>query len=115
MTIDPTRSAGWGAKKLNASILSTDQVQRTNALLRPVPQVEPPRWPGEYVPPAPITREVRLARKLSRKVEADQAMTDRAAEEKAFSDNRERLRSDRLAREAAGLPVQVTKKTKLSK
>jgi hypothetical protein len=115
MTIDPTRSAGWAAKELTVTILNADQVLRTKALTRPMPLVEPPRWPGEYVPPAPISREVRLARKLARKVEADQAMAERAAGEKAFSDNRERLRSDRLAREAAGLPVQVTKKTKLSK
>ena len=67
------------------------------------------------MPPTPITREVRLAWKLSRQVEADEAMIERATEEKAFSNNCERLRSDRPAREAAGLPVQVTKKTKLSK
>jgi hypothetical protein len=69
--------------------------------------------PEEYVPPTPTTREVRLTRKLSQKIAANKAMADRIASERAFSDNRERLKADRLAREAAG-PT-ATKETHLSK
>ena len=77
--------------------------------------MELPGWPRECVLPAPVARELRLARKLSRKIEADQAMTDRATAERAFSDNRERLRSDRLAREAAEQLVKVHKEPKLDR
>jgi hypothetical protein len=65
--------------------------------------------PGESQPPKPITKAEREARKAFRQVEAEQAMTEHEAAQKAFSDNRERLKAERLAREAAGTPVAKTK------
>ena len=44
-------------------------------------------------------------RKSLRKSEAQEAMSDHDDAEKAFHDNRERLRTARLAREAAAGPV----------
>jgi hypothetical protein len=45
----------------------------------------------------------REARKAFRQVEAVKAMTDHEKAQKAFNDNRERLKAERLAREAAEL------------
>ena len=45
----------------------------------------------------------REARKAFRQVEAAKAMTDHERAQKAFNENRERLKAERLAREAAGL------------
>lgn len=42
----------------------------------------------------------REARKAFRTVEAKQAMTDYAGAQKAFHENRERLKAERLARDA---------------
>ncbi len=49
----------------------------------------------------PLTPEQRQARDASRRIEAEKAMRDHEAAQKAFYDNRERLRAERLAREAA--------------
>jgi hypothetical protein len=46
------------------------------------------------------TREEREARKAFRQVEADKAMTEHERAQKAFHENRERLKAARLAREA---------------
>lgn len=43
----------------------------------------------------------REARKAFRKVEAVAALTEHEAAEKAFNENRERLKAERLAREVA--------------
>ena len=43
----------------------------------------------------------REARKAFRKIEADIAMTDHQKAQKAFHENRERLKAERLSREAA--------------
>jgi hypothetical protein len=72
------------------------------------------KMPGEVEPPKPITKEEREARKAFRQVDAKKAMTEHAIAQKAFSANRERLKAERLAREAAGLPV-AAKKTKPKK
>jgi hypothetical protein len=45
----------------------------------------------------------REARKAFRQVEAAKAMTDHEKAQKTFNDNRERLKAERLAREAAEL------------
>jgi hypothetical protein len=45
----------------------------------------------------------REARKAFRQVEAAKAMTDHEKAQKSFNDNRERLKAERLAREAAEL------------
>jgi hypothetical protein len=49
-----------------------------------------------------ITPAEREARKAFRQVEAEKAMTEHEIAEKAFYDNRDRLKAERLAREAAG-------------
>ena len=48
-----------------------------------------------------ITPAEREARKLFREVEASKAMTEHERAQKAFHENRERLKALRLAREAA--------------
>lgn len=53
----------------------------------------------------PLTPEQRQARDAIRRVEAEKAMRDHEAAQKAFYENRERLRAERLAREAAKAKV----------
>lgn len=48
----------------------------------------------------PLTPAQKAARKAFREVEAEKAMTDHQKERKAFDENRERLKAERLAREA---------------
>jgi hypothetical protein len=47
-----------------------------------------------------MTPAEREARKAFRKVEAVKAVTEHEAAQKAFNENRERLKAERLAREA---------------
>ncbi len=56
--------------------------------------------PGEVEPFKPITKAVRDARKAFRQVDAEKAVTEHEIAQKAFSANRERLKAERLAREA---------------
>jgi len=49
----------------------------------------------------PLTPEQRQARDATRRIEAEKAMRDHEAAQKALYANRERLRAERLAREAA--------------
>ena len=49
----------------------------------------------------PLTPEQRQARDAARRVEAEQAMRDHEEAQRAFHANRERLKAERLAREAA--------------
>jgi hypothetical protein len=70
--------------------------------------------PGEFEPPQPTTKAERAARKVFRQVDAEKAMTENEIAQKAFAANRERLKSERLAREAAGPPV-TAKKAKTKK
>ncbi|KJC37681.1 hypothetical protein UB31_06900 [Bradyrhizobium sp. LTSP849] len=49
----------------------------------------------------PLTPEQRQARDASRRIEAEKAMRDHEAAQKALYANRERLRAERLAREQA--------------
>jgi hypothetical protein len=58
------------------------------------------KTPGELEPTKPITKAQRDARKAFRQVDAEKAMTEHEIAEKAFSNNRERLKAERLAREA---------------
>lgn len=53
-----------------------------------------------------ITRAEREARKLFREAEASKAMTDYERAQRAFHENRERLKVLRLAREAAAAKAQ---------
>jgi hypothetical protein len=64
-------------------------------------------------PPKPITKAEREARKAFRQLDAEKATTEHEIAQKAFSANRERLKAERLAREAAGMSVAPKKaKTK---
>ena len=67
------------------------------------------KTPGKFEPPKPITKVERDARKAFRQVDAQKAMTEHEIAQKAFSNNRERLKAERLAREAAGPPPAKTK------
>jgi hypothetical protein len=67
------------------------------------------KTPGEFEPPTPITKAEREARKAFRQVDAKKAMTEHEIAQKAFATNRERLKAERLAREAAGTPVTAKK------
>jgi hypothetical protein len=60
------------------------------------------RTPFEFEPIKPVSQAERDARKAFRQVDAETAMTEHQRAEKAFFDNRERLKAERLAREAAG-------------
>ena len=74
------------------------------------------RKPGE--PPKPMTKAEREARKAFRELDSEKAMTEHEIAQKAFRTNHERLKAERLAREAAaGTPiaakkVEPSKKTK---
>jgi hypothetical protein len=61
------------------------------------------KTPGELEPTKPITKAQRDARKAFRQVDAEKAMTEHEIAQKAFSNNRERLKAERLAREASEL------------
>ena len=55
-----------------------------------------------------ITKEEREARKAFRQVDAEKAMTEHEVAQRAFSANRERLKAERLEREAAGSARVIT-------
>ena len=61
--------------------------------------------PGNFEQPRLVTKAEREARKAFRQDDAKAAMTEHEAAEEAFSDNCERLRAERLAREAAEGPM----------
>ena len=70
---------------------------------------------GEYEPPKPISKAEREARKAFRQVDAVKAMSEHVLAEEAFAQNRERLKAERLAREAAAGPVPKKKSKAKSK
>jgi hypothetical protein len=72
------------------------------------------KMPGKFEPPKLTTKAERAASKAFRQVDAGKAMTEHETAQKAFSANRERLRAERLTREAAGPPV-TAKKAKTKK
>jgi hypothetical protein len=55
----------------------------------------------ETRPPKILTSEERKARDATRRADAEQAMREHDAAQKAFYENRDRLKALRLAREAA--------------
>ena len=64
----------------------------------------------------PPTKAERDARKAFRSVDAKKAMTEHEIAQKAFSNNRERLKAERLAREGGcGAPPPKTKAPKAKK
>ena len=58
------------------------------------------KTPSGFEPSKPTTKAERDARKAFRQVDAEKAMTEHEIAQKAFSKNRERLKAERLAREA---------------
>jgi hypothetical protein len=56
--------------------------------------------PGELETRKPISKAEREARKAFRQVDAKKAMTEHEIAQAAFSKNRERLKAERLKREA---------------
>lgn len=70
------------------------------------------KTPEEYQPRKPISKEEREARKVLRDADAKLAMTEHANAAKAFDKNRDRLRAERLAREAVEPPPPEPKKKK---
>ena len=70
------------------------------------------KTPGEVQPPKQITKAERDARKAFRQVDAIKAMTEHEIAQKAFSNNRERLKAERLTREAASPPPAKIKGSK---
>ena len=52
--------------------------------------------------PKTLTPEQRKAREAARRADAEQAMREHEAAQQAFHANRERLKAERLAREADG-------------
>jgi hypothetical protein len=68
------------------------------------------KTPREFNRPKPITKAERDARRAFRQVDAKKAMTEHEIAQKAFSANRERLKAERLAREAAGTTQVAAKK-----
>jgi hypothetical protein len=67
------------------------------------------RRPGEVEPQKPVSKAEREARKAFRHVDAATAMTEHEIAQNAFSKNRERLKAERLEREAAAAPPAKTK------
>jgi hypothetical protein len=65
--------------------------------------------PGEGEKSKPISKAEREARKAFRQVDTEKAMTEHETAQKAFSKNRERLKAERLEREAAAPPATKAK------
>ena len=63
------------------------------------------KTPGNFEQPKMDTKAERNARKAFREGDAKAAMTEHEAAEEAFSNNRDRLKAERLAREAADGPM----------
>ena len=57
--------------------------------------------PGEIEPPKQISKAEREARKAFRQLDAETAMSEYEIAQRAFANNHERLKAERLAREAA--------------
>ena len=70
------------------------------------------KTPDGLQSPKQITKAERDARKAFRQVDAKKAMTEHEIAQKAFTNNRERLKAERLAREAAGPPPAKAKGSK---
>ena len=62
------------------------------------------KTPGGNEPPKRITRAEREVRRAFREVDDKTAMSEHEIAQAAFSKNRERLKAERLAREAAATP-----------
>ena len=83
-------------------MVSSHQIRNQNRQLK---GEEMMKTPGELEQPRPMTKAERDARKAFRQVDAEKAMTEHEIAQKAFSANRERLKAERLAREASATVV----------
>jgi hypothetical protein len=68
------------------------------------------KTPGEFEPREPLSKEERAARKALREAEARVAMAEHENAAEAFAKNRERLKAERLAREAVEPAPQLRRK-----
>jgi hypothetical protein len=73
------------------------------------------KTPRGFEGPKPTTKAEREARKVFRQVDAKVAVTEHETAQKAFNANRERLKAERLAREAAEKLSVPAKKAKTKK
>jgi hypothetical protein len=67
------------------------------------------KTPGEHESIKSISKEQREARKAFRQADATTAMNEHDAAQTAFAKNHERLKAERLVREAAAPPAAATK------
>ena len=67
------------------------------------------KTPGEIQRPKQISKAEREARQAFRQVDAEVTLSEHEIAERAFSQNRERLKAERLAREAAATPPTKTR------
>jgi len=65
--------------------------------------------PEEFERREPLSKEQKQARKERREAEARMASAENAKAAEAFDKNRERLKSERLAREAVEIPPPLKK------
>ena len=73
------------------------------------------KTPGAFDGRKLMTKAEREARNVFRQVEAKNAMTEYETAQKTFHANRERLKAERLAREAAGTQGAANKATNKNK
>ena len=122
--VKPTQLNATRAKELAAKVIDNladgaasadDRASRKSRLLKGPEEfrearVDRPKatkmtkTPGEIETPKQITRAEREARRAFRQVDAATAMSEHEIAQAAFSKNRERLKAERLAREAAATP-----------
>jgi hypothetical protein len=65
--------------------------------------------PSAFDSTNPLSKAQRAANKAFRQVDAEKAISEHEAAQKTVSANRDRLKAERLAREAAAPPVATTK------
>ena len=119
--VKPTQRNATRAKQLAANVIddladgaasADDRASRKSRLLKGPEEfrearVDRPKAtkmtkaPGEIEPPKQITKAEREARRAFRQVDAATALSEHEIAQAAFSKNRERLKAERLAREAA--------------
>jgi hypothetical protein len=69
------------------------------------------KTPGEFEPPKPNTKVERDARKAFRQVDATKAVAEHEQAQRAFNENRERLRTERIARETVKGPCSIPRQS----
>jgi len=87
----------------------SDKEKSTDPGLTALEREKMTKTPGEVEPQKPISKAERERRKAFRQVDAKKAMTEHEIAQEAFSKNRERLKAERLKREAATPPAAKSK------